>query len=124
MEKSLDTKIRYLKGVGPRKARLFNKLGITTIEDLLYYFPRRYEDRSNFLPISKLQEGQEQTIKASVLTSSQRQSWKRRRFNIFEAVQGRYTVFGLISLIWRTILSQVELLYCMVAYKDTKASFR
>jgi ATP-dependent DNA helicase RecG len=98
MQKALDTPIRYLKGVGPKKAKLFNKLGINTIEDFIYYFPRRYEDRSNFLPISKLQEAQEQTIKVNVLTSSQRQSWKRRGFNIFEAVVGDAT--GKIYCVW------------------------
>ncbi len=98
MEKSLNTPIRYLKGVGPRKAKLFNKLGINTIEDLIYYFPRRYEDRSHFLTISQLQDGQEQTIKANVLAGVQRQSWKRRRFNIFEAIVGDST--GKIYCVW------------------------
>ncbi|MGD9015157.1 MAG: ATP-dependent DNA helicase RecG [Candidatus Omnitrophota bacterium] len=98
MQKPLTTPIRYLKGVGPGKAKLFNQLGIDTIEDLIYYFPRRYEDRSNFLPILKLKEGEEQTIKANVLTISQRQSWRRRRFNIFEAVVGDST--GKIYCVW------------------------
>jgi ATP-dependent DNA helicase RecG len=98
MEKSLDTPVQYVKGVGPRKAKLFNKLGINTIEELLYYFPRRYEDRSNFLPISRVQEGRELTIKGTVLATGERQSWKRRGFNILEIVVGDAT--GKIICVW------------------------
>lgn len=42
----LDTNIQYLKGVGPSKAELFKNLGINTIRDLIYHFPRSYEDRT------------------------------------------------------------------------------
>lgn len=42
MSLKLDTSIRYIKGVGPAKAKLFNKLGVFTVEDLLNYFPRDY----------------------------------------------------------------------------------
>ena len=38
--------IRYLKGVGEKRAELFAKKGIKTVEDLLYYFPRSHEDRT------------------------------------------------------------------------------
>ena len=39
------TSIQFLKGVGPKRAELFGHLGIETLEDLLYYFPRKWEDR-------------------------------------------------------------------------------
>lgn len=39
------THIQYLKGIGPAKAKLFDKLGIATVEDLLHYYPRTYQDR-------------------------------------------------------------------------------
>jgi len=39
------TSIQFLKGVGPKKAELFGRLGIETLEDLLFYFPRAWEDR-------------------------------------------------------------------------------
>lgn len=39
------TSIQFLKGVGPRKAELFGRLGIETLDDLLFYFPRKWEDR-------------------------------------------------------------------------------
>ncbi len=84
MEKSLTDSIRFLKGVGPKRAKVFNKAGINTAEDLLYYFPRRYEDRTNFSSIAKLEEGQTLTIKAQALSKRQRTSWRRRGFSITE----------------------------------------
>jgi ATP-dependent DNA helicase RecG len=90
--------IRYLKGVGPKKAALFKKLGIYTIEDLLYYFPRRYQDRSNFTTISKLKEGQIETVKARVLAKGGRNSFRRKGFNITEVVVDDGS--GRVSCIW------------------------
>ncbi len=86
MEKLLNTSIQYLKGIGPKRAKVFNKAGIYTIEDLLYYFPYRYEDRTNFSSIDKLEEGKIQTIKGKIITSSTRTSWRRRSFSITEAL--------------------------------------
>jgi len=52
-----ETRIEYLKGVGPQKAELLNKeLGIFTYGDLLQHYPFRYEDRSTFLKIKDLHE--------------------------------------------------------------------
>ena len=41
-----DTPVRYLKGVGPKTAERFEKLGIVTLADLLCHYPRRYIDFS------------------------------------------------------------------------------
>ena len=41
-----DTPVRYLKGVGPKTAERFEKLGIVTLADLLCHYPRKYIDRS------------------------------------------------------------------------------
>lgn len=54
-EKLLNTDIKFLSGVGPKKAELLNKeLGIFTFRDLLYLFPYRYIDRTKFYKISEL----------------------------------------------------------------------
>ncbi|MFH0790764.1 MAG: ATP-dependent DNA helicase RecG [Candidatus Omnitrophota bacterium] len=98
MERPLDTSIQYLKGIGPKRADVFKKIGIRTIEDLLYYFPRRYEDRGNFSVISRLQEGHVQTIKAEVLANVQRRSFRRRGFTITEVVVADQT--GKVSCVW------------------------
>ncbi len=46
--------LRYIKGVGPKRCLLFQKIGIHSVRDLLYLFPRRYEDRSHFAPLDEL----------------------------------------------------------------------
>jgi len=92
------TSIQYLKGIGPKRKKSFSDRNINTIEDLLYYFPRRYEDRTNFSNISGLQEGQFYTIKAQVLAGGQRNSWRRRSFSITEAVLVDKT--GKINCVW------------------------
>ena len=93
-----NTPIQYLKGIGPKRAKSFQSRGVNTIEDLLYYFPRRYEDRTNFASISALEVGQVYTIKAQVLAGGQRNFWRRRAFSITEASVGDST--GKISCIW------------------------
>ena len=51
----LDSDIKYLPGVGPKRAELLNKeLGISTFRDLLYYFPFRYVDRSRFYSVREI----------------------------------------------------------------------
>ncbi|MBM3249221.1 MAG: ATP-dependent DNA helicase RecG, partial [Candidatus Omnitrophica bacterium] len=85
MTRSPDTLARYLKGIGPKRAKNLGKLGINSIEDILYYFPRRYEDRTNFTPIAGLKEGEVQTVSAKVLASSGRRSYYRRGLSIIEA---------------------------------------
>ena len=51
----MDTKIEFLKGVGPAKARMLNEeLGIQTYHDLIHHFPFRYEDRSQFHTINQI----------------------------------------------------------------------
>ena len=42
----LKKDVKYVKGVGPNRVQLLNKLGIFTLEDLITYYPREYEDRS------------------------------------------------------------------------------
>ncbi len=63
-----ETSVRYIKGVGPKRLKVLNRLGIVTILDLLYYFPRRYEDRSRLTPISQVRQGTIETVKGRVLT--------------------------------------------------------
>ncbi|MDD4953685.1 MAG: ATP-dependent DNA helicase RecG [Candidatus Omnitrophica bacterium] len=98
MKESLDAPIRYLKGIGPKRAQSFNAIGINTVEDLLYYFPRRYQDRSHLTTIAALKEGEIQTIKAQVLARGQKRSFYRRGMSIIEAQVGDNT--GRISCVW------------------------
>ena len=53
MSDILDKEIKYLKGVGPKRAELLAKeLGILTCRDILYYFPFKYIDRSRIYAIN------------------------------------------------------------------------
>lgn len=54
----LENDVKYLKGVGPAKALLLNKLGINSIKDLIEYYPRNYEDRREIKNISDFVDGE------------------------------------------------------------------
>ncbi len=64
----LKQNVQYVKGVGPARVTLLNNLGIYTLEDLLTYFPREYEDRSSAKKIEELVNGEETTIEATVVS--------------------------------------------------------
>ena len=66
MKFSLTEPIRYVKGVGPLKEKLFNTLGVYTLNDLIYYFPRDYEDRSKKKQIIELLDGERVAFDATV----------------------------------------------------------
>ncbi|MFO0945791.1 MAG: ATP-dependent DNA helicase RecG [Planctomycetota bacterium] len=53
----LDTSVQFVKGVGPNRATLYEKLGVFTIRDLLFLFPREYQDLRNVTPLASLEEG-------------------------------------------------------------------
>ncbi|NQT89641.1 MAG: ATP-dependent DNA helicase RecG [Candidatus Omnitrophica bacterium] len=64
------TSAQYIKGVGPDRLKLLKRLGISMVKDCLWYFPRRYEDRSQLKPISELVADEFKTIRARVASSS------------------------------------------------------
>ena len=91
---NIDTPLQYLKGVGPKKAELLNREGIKSIPDLLYYFPRRYLDRTNLKKISSLKVGDQATVLGKVLTSGVIPGRKK----VFEAIITDGS--GNLSLAW------------------------
>jgi len=82
---ALATPLQFLKGVGPRRAADFAHIGLTTVEDLLYRFPIRYEDRSRLQTIASLKPGQHASIVARIVHCGLR-STRRPGFKIFEAL--------------------------------------
>jgi ATP-dependent DNA helicase RecG len=82
----LDKSIQYIKGVGPKRAQSLGKLGIHTVKDLLYCFPRTYQDRSRVEKISNLTDGTTAMVKGIVINikSFRTRGWK----SIFEASIG------------------------------------
>ncbi len=66
----LDKSVQYVRGIGPRRAAVLSEeAGIETIEDLLYYAPRRYLDRSSFKPIGQCAVGETVTVAGTVVHS-------------------------------------------------------
>ncbi|MFA5097195.1 MAG: ATP-dependent DNA helicase RecG [Candidatus Margulisiibacteriota bacterium] len=84
MTPDLDTPVQYLKGVGPSLAKLFSKLGVSTVRDLLFYFPRDWEDRRNIQPAAKLSAGEDCLVKGII--KSVRAERTGRGFNLVKAV--------------------------------------
>jgi len=58
--------LQYLKGIGPRRTKLLAKLGIYDELDLLYHFPRKYEDRSRLKPLSQLVNNETETTSGMI----------------------------------------------------------
>ncbi|HVZ19697.1 MAG TPA: DEAD/DEAH box helicase [Vicinamibacterales bacterium] len=93
----LATALQYLKGVGPRRAADFAHAGLLTIEDLLYRFPMRYEDRSRLQRIASLKPGKAASLAGRILSCGLR-STRRPGFKIFDAVVDDGT--GSIRVSW------------------------
>src|SRR5690606_22538101 len=87
--------VTEIYGVGPELAKHLKKLGIVSVEDLLLYYPKKYEDFSEVLPIDKLRPGKV-TIKAVVKQAKGR--WIRSGLHITEAVASDDTAS--VRLIW------------------------
>ena len=64
----LNKNIQYIKGVGPARVKLLNKLGIYTLNDIINYYPRTYEDRSKTKKLNDVYDGEEILIIAKVMT--------------------------------------------------------
>jgi ATP-dependent DNA helicase RecG len=87
----LSTEVKFVKGIGPRVAEWLAQKNISTVEDLLYYLPFRYEDRLNPRGIAELQPGEMATVIAEVRNAAM---FRTRKMPIFEIVagQGRATL--------------------------------
>lgn len=82
--KALQASIRVLPGIGQKYASVLAKLGLFTLEDLLYYFPRRYDDYSNLKPIHSLLYGEDVTVIGVIQSVTERKSTSNR--SIVEAM--------------------------------------
>ena len=60
--------IQYIKGVGEKRAKLFNKLGVFSLDDLIHYYPRKYQDWSKTTTVAQAQDNELVTIKATMIT--------------------------------------------------------
>ncbi len=93
----LTDSLQYVKGVGPKKKAELNRLGLSTVYDLLTYFPRTYEDQSVLTRISELQAGETVTVGGTIMNISERQGG-RRGMSILMALVGDGT--GILQVTW------------------------
>jgi len=63
----LSDSVQYLKGVGPKRARLLARLGVRTVGEALQFFPRKYVDRGSAVPVARVREGEEQTVRGRIV---------------------------------------------------------
>ena len=91
----LNTSIKYIKGIGPKRAEALSTAGIDTVNDLLHYYPRRYLDRTTVKSIRDVKKGDQATMVGTVEVCGERQARKRK---LFQAVLSDGT--GMITLVW------------------------
>ncbi len=95
---TVDTDVKYLKGVGPKRAKRLEKLGVRTVEDLLYLLPRRYVDRSRIQRIAHLTGGKEVVVRGRVVEKFKTTTHGKR-----EAVIRISDGTGYLDLVWRNM---------------------
>lgn len=79
----LHAELRFLKGVGPRRAAELERAGLRTSDDLLHRFPLRYEDRSRVVCSSELRPGEAAAVRGQVVSTGLRHT-RRRGLSLFE----------------------------------------
>ena len=93
---NLESPVQYIPGVGPFKAKLFEKLGLKTVKDILYFFPRSYIDVSTIRDISALRVGEKATIVGKVVNKKVQRT-RRGMANLVLVVEDRS---GSVECIW------------------------
>lgn len=94
---ALNTPLTVLHGVGPRTAENMQLLGLETLNDLLYYFPRRYDDYSLLKSINRIRFGDELTVIATI-RNIQNRKVKNGKLDLTEAIVSDDT--GFLRITW------------------------
>ena len=92
----LDTPVKFLKGIGERRAEAFARLGVTTARDLLWHLPRQYLDASTVTPAARATVGSEVTCIGRVV--AKRVVPTRRGLRVFRAVIRDES--GVLECVW------------------------
>lgn len=93
---NLAESVEALKGVGPKTAQIFQKIGIKTVRDLLYYLPRTYENYQGDIKIKDICPGK--VILKAKITDLKTSRTRRRNFTVTEGIIRDET--GAISAVW------------------------
>lgn len=65
---NLESNIKFIKGVGEKRAELFYKLGVFDVDTLIHFYPRKYEDWTNTKTVNEIENGENAVIKATMIT--------------------------------------------------------
>ncbi|MBN2452752.1 MAG: ATP-dependent DNA helicase RecG [Candidatus Omnitrophica bacterium] len=90
------TEVRFLKGVGPKRSEDLAKVGVRTVEDILFYLPSRYEDRSKVVKIRELKVGEANTVEGEIAAVSNKRT--ARGLSMFDITLADDT--GFIHAVW------------------------
>lgn len=82
----LNQDVKYVKGVGPNRVKLLNKLNIYTLKDLITYYPREYEDRSKATKIADVVDGEETLIRAVCVSKVNEIRTRRKNMTIYKLI--------------------------------------
>ena len=93
----VSTSITEVPGIGPAYQKRLKKLGIKTVQDILFHFPHRYEDFSNIIPIAKIKINENCCLRGKVLEIKNSRTWKKR-ITLTQAIVQDKT--GAIEVIW------------------------
>jgi len=94
---TLSTSIGQVSRVGPAYEKKLQKMGITTVRDLLFHFPRTYEDFSKITPIANLKEGNTYCVQGKILEIKEVRTYRKRVSLITGLVED---ASGAIKVIW------------------------
>ena len=78
--------VKFIKGVGPNRVKLLNKLNIFSLKDLITYYPRSYEDRSKPKKIRDTIDGEEVLIEAIVTSKMREIRTYKRNMTIYKLI--------------------------------------
>lgn len=91
---ALESSVQFLKGIGEKRAEHLKTAGVETVRDLLYYFPRRYLDRSTITPIKNLRANSEATVVGRIESCGIKQGRKSRFIAII------FDGTGFLNCVW------------------------
>lgn len=92
----LKTDIKFIKGVGNKRAALMRELGINNIEDTFYFFPRNYEDRREIKPINECHHGEECLIIGKIVSFEEKKAGSLKILSY--AIEDKYN--SIMILTW------------------------
>ena len=92
----IDIDVKYIKGVGEKRAGLLKRLGIEKVRDLLYFFPRDYQDRTKLSRFDEIREGENITAFGRIVDVVKKEVRGKR--NVISAIVS--DGHGMIEIIW------------------------